>query len=46
MEAILRDFFIEAHLEPPKRIILDFDATDDPLHGDQVGRFFQGYYKQ
>jgi len=29
---------------PPKRIVLDLDATDDPLHGDQAGRFFHGYY--
>ncbi len=44
MESLLTDFFIEAHLTPPKEIILDFDATDDPIHGDQLGRFFQGYY--
>ena len=30
---------------PPKRIILDLDATDDPLHGDQEGRFYHGYYR-
>jgi|TARA_B100000408_G_scaffold15304_1_gene10486 hypothetical protein len=29
---------------PPKELILDFDATDDPLHGHQEGRFFHGYY--
>ena len=29
---------------PPKQIILDLDATDDPLHGHQEGRFFHGYY--
>jgi len=46
MESLLTDFFIEAHPMPPERIILDFDATDDPIHGDQVGRFFQGYYKE
>ncbi|GAF84763.1 unnamed protein product [marine sediment metagenome] len=46
MESLLTDFFIEAHPTPPKRIILDFDATDDPVHGDQLGRFFQGYYKE
>jgi len=45
MESLLTDFFIEAHPTPPKQIILDFDATDDPIHGDQLGRFFQGYYK-
>ena len=46
MEALLTDFFVEAHSTPPERIILDFDATDDPIHGDQLGRFFQGYYKE
>ena len=46
MESLLSDFFIEAHPTPPKEIVLDFDATDDPIHGDQLGRFFQGYYKE
>ena len=36
--------FLEAHERPPKQIILDLDATDDPLHGEQEGRFFHGYY--
>ncbi len=36
--------FLEAHPRPPERIILDLDATDDPLHGHQEGRFFHGYY--
>lgn len=38
------DVFEQAHKKPPKRIVLDLDATDDPLHGDQAGRFFHGYY--
>jgi Transposase DDE domain group 1 len=38
------DLFLEAHLRPPKQIVLDLDATDDPLHGQQEGRFFHGYY--
>ncbi len=38
------DLFLEAHKRAPKQIILDLDATDDPLHGDQEGRFFHGYY--
>jgi hypothetical protein len=46
MESLFTDFFIEAHPTPPKQIILDFDATDDPIHGGQLGRFFQGYYKE
>jgi hypothetical protein len=38
------DLFLEAHERPPRQIILDLDATDDPLHGEQEGRFFHGYY--
>ena len=44
IETLLVDLFLEAHAKPPKRIILDLDATDDPLHGRQEGRFFHGYY--
>jgi Transposase DDE domain group 1 len=36
--------FLEAHRRAPRQIILDLDATDDPLHGHQEGRFFHGYY--
>ena len=46
-EAVDRFFvntFLDAYPEAPKRIVLDFDATDDPLHGSQEGRFFHGYY--
>jgi hypothetical protein len=39
------DAFIDAHKSPPKEIILDLDATDDPLHGNQEGRFYHGYYR-
>ncbi len=42
--AVLVDQFIAAHPEPPAHLILDFDATDDPVHGHQEGRFFHGYY--
>ena len=38
--------FLEAYDSPPEEIVLDVDATDDPLHGDQEGRFFHGYYRQ
>ncbi|MCV6574644.1 MAG: IS1380 family transposase [Cohaesibacter sp.] len=41
---VLFDQFIKAYNKPPKRLILDFDATDTPLHGEQEGRFFHGYY--
>jgi len=37
--------FFESHTEIPEEIILDVDATDDPLHGNQEGNFFHGYYK-
>jgi len=43
-EALFVDCFIEAHDRAPEQIILDLDATDDPLHGNQEGRFFHGYY--
>ncbi len=38
------EVFIDAYDEPPEEIVLDLDATDDPLHGAQEGRFFHGYY--
>lgn len=38
------ELFLEAHARAPKQIILDLDATDDPLFGHQEGRFFHGYY--
>ena len=44
IENLLIDLFVEAHARPPRHIILDLDATDDPLHGHQEGRFFHGYY--
>ena len=44
IEALFVDLFLEAHRTPPKQIILDLDATDDPLHGHQEDRFFHGYY--
>jgi len=44
IEALFVDLFLEAHARPSKQIVLDLDATDDPLHGHQEGRFFHGYY--
>jgi hypothetical protein len=44
IERLFVELFLEAHGRPPTQIILDLDATDDPLHGDQEGRFFHGYY--
>ena len=45
VERLLVTLFLQAHHEPPERIVLDLDATDDPIHGHQLGRFFHGYYK-
>jgi hypothetical protein len=46
----IRQFFVDAFLgsyeQPPTEIVLDFDATDDPVHGEQEGRFFHGYYDE
>jgi len=42
--AVLVDQFIASHPQPPEHLILDFDATNDPVHGRQEGRFFHGYY--
>jgi hypothetical protein len=38
------DVFLDAHRKAPRHITLDLDATDDPVHGNQEGRFFHGYY--
>ena len=40
------DLFIEAHAQPPARIVLDLNATDLPLYGQQEHRFFHGYYEE
>jgi hypothetical protein len=44
METLFVDLFLDAHTKSPAQITLDLDATDDPLHGHQEGRFFHGYY--
>ena len=46
MDELLLEVFLEAHAKAPEELILDLDATDDPLHGKLEGRFFQGYYKR
>lgn len=43
-EELFVELFLDAYPEAPEEIILDFDATDDPIHGEQEGRFFHGYY--
>src|SRR3954471_19946900 len=45
VERLFVSLFLQAHSLPPERIVLDLDATDDPIHGHQLGRFFHGYYK-
>src|SRR6266481_4289603 len=44
IKRLLVDLFLEAHDRAPSEIVLDLDATDDPVHGNQEGRFFHGYY--
>lgn len=44
IERLFVDLFMEAHAAAPDQIILDLDATDDLIHGEQEGRFFHGYY--
>jgi hypothetical protein len=44
IEGLFVELFLDARRTPPEEIVLDLDATDDPLHGHQEGRFFHGYY--
>ena len=44
IDQLMVDHFMDAHEDAPSQIILDLDATDDPIHGHQEGRFFHGYY--
>jgi len=44
VDRLLVEIFLEAYPTPPEEMVLDLDATDDPLHGNQEGRFFHGYY--
>lgn len=44
VDGLFVDLYLQAQRQQPERIVLDLDATDDPLHGEQEGRFFQGYY--
>ena len=45
LDDLLVELFMESCAEPPRELWLDLDATDDPLHGAQEGRFFHGYYR-
>lgn len=44
IESFFVESFLKQHPTPPKEIVLDLDATDDPIHGKQEGRFFHGFY--
>jgi hypothetical protein len=46
MDHLLTELFLESYEQPPSQIVLDLDATDDPVHGNQEGRFFHGYYRE
>lgn len=45
MSKILIEIFIESYKSPPKKLVLDFDGTDDKVHGSQIGGFYHGYYR-
>jgi hypothetical protein len=45
LHEVLVEQFIDSFKRPPKKLILDFDATDDAVHGEQEGRFFHGFYR-
>ena len=45
LHEVLVEQFIDSFKRPPKNLILDFDATDDAVHGEQEGRFFHGFYR-
>lgn len=44
LDVLLVGIFLEAHARPPRQVLLDLDATDTPLYGQQEARFFHGYY--
>ena len=44
VDRLLVNVFLQAFRKAPRQIVLDLDATDDPLHGEQEGRFFHGFY--
>jgi hypothetical protein len=46
LHALLRTLFIESCSKPPTEIVLDLDATDFKLHGQQEHRFYHGYYRE
>jgi Transposase DDE domain group 1 len=46
IDELMVDLYVQSHPRAPEQVVLDVDATDDPLHGHQEGRFFHGYYAE
>jgi hypothetical protein len=46
IDDVMVEVCIESQLQAPAEVVLDVDATDDPLYGKQEGRFFHGYYAE
>ena len=46
IDELMVTLFIESYPSPPSEVVLDVDGTDDPLHGNQEGKFFHGYYAE
>jgi hypothetical protein len=46
LEGLFVELFLDSFQTAPEEVVLDFDATDDPVHGEQEGKFFHGYYRQ
>jgi len=44
VDRLLVEVFLQSYEKAPEEVVLDLDATDDPLYGHQEGRFFHGYY--
>ena len=45
IDDLLVELFLRFHRKTPRMLVIDIDITDDPLHGNQEGRFYHGYYK-
>lgn len=46
MHEVLMQQFIQSFKQAPTELVLDFDATNDPVHGEQVGRYFNAFYDE
>jgi Transposase DDE domain group 1 len=46
IDELMVEVFIQSYAKAPVEVVLDVDATDDPVHGHQEGRFFHGYYAE